>query len=379
MIDELAEALTAARRLELDRITAGMLEEGFLGVTGEALVGKTLLTGKAAAGLAHREAAWVVQVELAGAYSVAKLVARWRHALLGAVAGPVAASHAALPRDFWPASTERAILAARELLGDQFDAAVSEQPAKGERPRDFAKPIDTTVELARVGDRPCVLVLDHLHAPLLTNRHPIDPRDLLWQIRSAAQHVANLHVVAVCAMGSESLAAGPKAAFYGDGLWLTIAAPTPEHWRLAATTVGTSIDPEWVRLARGHVPTLLAMLRAREEGQSDAREAFRTVADTQHEHATRCLLHASSLHRLGAHVLVSIANGDGPYAGTPEARSDDVAAAVGQLRLAGLIRRDPEDDRGWLVVDPTIRWLLAQPMSVLPDDPAPDVIRSAVA
>jgi hypothetical protein len=58
---------------------------------------------------------------------------------------------------------------------DGRDAAISEQPAKGERPRDFATPINTTVKLARVSDRQCVLMLDHLQAPLLTNRHPIDP------------------------------------------------------------------------------------------------------------------------------------------------------------------------------------------------------------
>ena len=69
------------------------------------------------------------------------------------------------------------------------------------------------------------------------------------------------------------------------------------HTGRAARPVGRLL--KWVRLGRGHVLTLLAMLHARQQGQSDAREAFRAVAETQHEHAARCLLHAFSLHRLG--------------------------------------------------------------------------------
>jgi hypothetical protein len=370
--DRLAEALTAVRRTEAERITAGMLEEGFVGITGEALVGKTLLTRRVAAWLTHQQMARVVEVDLVGVYSLPKLVARWRHAVFRAAVGHVAASQvAALDREFWSSTTERAMLTAREMFGDELEPALTEQPRKGERPRDLAGAIELITRLARNQGNPCVLVLDHLQAPLLTYRHPINPRDVLWQIRAAAQHIPNLHVAVVCQLGTEGLAADSKAAFYGDGTWLKIAAPTPSHWSQAALDVGTVIDPAWVTLARQHVPTVLAMLHAREAGIQDLREAFRTVADSQHEHAARCLLHASSLHRLGAHVLASIANGDGPYAGAPEARSDDIAAAVGQLRLAGMIRRAPDDDRGWILVDPTIQWLLADAMNVRPEEPLP--------
>jgi hypothetical protein len=176
----------------------------------------------------------------------------------------------------------------------------------------------------------------------------------------------------VCAPGSEELASDAQAAFYGDGTWLTLTAPTAAQWTEAAASARTVVDPAWVELGHRHVPTILGMLRAREGGETDRREAFRAVAESQHEHANRCLSHAASLHRLGAHVLISIATRAGASAGTPEARSDDVAAAVRQLLLAGLIRRDPDDARGWLLIDPAIQWLVADVPKVRESEPIPD-------
>ncbi len=372
MIGELGEALTAARSAEQETIATAMVEDGFLGITGDGGVGKTVLTGRVAALLNAAGTARVVSVDLLGAYSMAKLIARWRHALFQTVVGhPAASQVAALDRSFWSAATQHAVLAARELFGDQFDAALTEQPPRSAAPADLSEPLEITARFAERSPAPCVLLIDHLQAPLLTSRHPVHPRDMLWQIRSAAQAEPKLHVVVVCAPGSEELASDAQAAFYGDGTWLTVTAPSPARWTEAAVNARTAVDPAWVELGRRHVPTILGMLRARESGVRDSREAFRAVAESQHEHASRCVLHAASLHRLGAHVLVSIANGGGAYAGTPEARSDDVAAAVKQLLQAGLIRRDPDDARGWLLVDPTVQWLLADVPNVRDSEPIP--------
>ena len=286
----------------------------------------------------------------------------------------MAASHVtALEREFWPATTERAMLDAREIFGESLSAALTDQPTKSDRQRDFAEPIELTACLAQRSSVPWILLFDHLHAPLLTSRHPIDPAALLWQVRAAAQHLPKLHVTVTCAPGAEHLASSPEAAFYGDGTWLQIDPPTVDEWDRASIHAGTVLDPQWLRISQRHVPTTLAMLRVRDREElgreQDGREVFREVAEHQHEHANRCLLHASSLHRLGAHVLTSIASGDGPYAGTPEARSDDVAAAAKALRLAGLICRDPDDDRGWLLTDPMIGSLLADPSRIRPEHP----------
>ncbi len=373
MIGRLQEALTAARQDVVGGLASGMLEEGFLGVTGEPLAGKSTLVRTAAAQLTHQQAARVVQVEVQGAYSVPKLAARWRHALLRAVVGGVAASHAAgLPREMWPASTVSAMLHAREALGDAYDSALSDQPAKGDRTSSFEQVIELTVRVARSGR--CVLVLDHVDAPLLTYKHPIDPADLLWQVRAEAQHTSNLNVTVVCGRdAAESQVAGPEGAFYGDGRWTTISRPSLSQWLVAARAADVTLDEEAIDLAAGHVPTAFQLLRLMSERDCDAREAFRLAARTQHEHAARSLQHATSLHRLGAHVLVSIANGYGPYAATPDAKSGDVARAVRQLVLAGLVRRDPNDARGWLLVDPLVQWLLAEAMNVRPEEPLPEM------
>lgn len=366
-LGRLREALTRARSAE--QLQGAMLEEGFLGISGDAGVGKSTLITWSEVMLTVRERATIVHVDLNGAYSLAKLVARWRHAVLRAIVGPIAASHAAgLPREYWPASTEGAMLRARSLLADQYEAALRSEPKKGERPESIEEPLDMTVELAR-GGRTCVLVIDHLEAPMLTSRHPLVPQDLLWQIRAAAQRVSDLHVTVVCAAGAESVAAGEDSAFYGDGRWLTIHRPAERQWEVAGAAAAVPIDPDLLRLGRGHVETTLQLIRASLERGLNAQDTFASVANSQREHAARCLAHANSLHRLGAQVLMSIANGDGPYAGTPDARSDDVATAVGQLRLAGLIRRDPRDSRGWLLVDPLVRWLLADAMNLHEDDP----------
>lgn len=370
-------ALTAARGSS--QVRDAMLEEGFLGISGEGGVGKSTLVRRAEAMLTLEGRASVVHLNLGGAYSLAKLVARWRHALLRAVAGPIAVSHAsALPRESWPASTEGAMLSARSHLGRDFEAALRASPRKGERPESIRAPLDMTVALAE-GGRPCVLVIDHLDAPLLSSRHPIVPRDLLWQVREAAQRTRSLRVVVVCAAGSELIAARDDAAFYGDGRWMTIRAPEPDHWASAGAAAGVPVSRDLLRLGRDHVEATLQLLRASLEHGLGARETFASLAGTQGEHASRCLAHANSLHRLGAHVLRSIANGEGPYEGTPDARSDDVASAVGQLRIAGLIRRDRRDSRSWEVADPLVRWRLADPMNLHDDDPWPGLKNVSVA
>ena len=263
------------------------------------------------------------------------------------------------------------MLDARRVLGESFESALQPVPLKGERIQSIRDPLEMTVSIAR--ERPCVLVLDHIEAPLLTSRHQLSPRDLLWQVRAAAQGVEGLRVTAVCTAGAEYLAAAEDAAFYGDGRWITIGEPSQRDWELAAARAGVELPEEAVRLGRGHVEATLQIFRLMAEQGLSARDAFLSLVAAQGQHADRCLAHANSLHRLGAQVLVSIANNDGPYAGTPDARSDDVASAVAQLRLAGLIKRDPREERAWVLVDPFVRWRLAEAPELYEDDPMPDL------
>lgn len=361
----LRDALTQARQSTVAALVSAVEEEGFIGITGAPQVGKTTLMETALAQLEHAGTT-VVRVDVTGAYSAAKLRARWLHAILRALTGPVAASHAAgLPQHMWPGTTRTALLQAREFLGDDYHAALHGQPRERGRIKDFSDVIDLTSRLARDGR--CVLVLDHVDAPLLTAKHPVDPRDLLWQIRACAQHLSHLAVVALCAPVSvDDVVAGLENAYYGDGRWLTLSPPSADEWGSAARRAQSRVDEPLLALAEGHVPTALLMARLVAVHGLESRQAFTVAATAQYEHAARAIMHATSLHPMGGHVLIAIANGDGPYSSTPEARSDQVARVVQQLARAGLIRR-PFGDNGsagrWQVADPLIRWTLAEPMN----------------
>ena len=62
-VDAVAEALTVFRETEQERLAESMLGEGFVGVVGEAQVGKTTLCRRVAASLNYRKLARVVYVD----------------------------------------------------------------------------------------------------------------------------------------------------------------------------------------------------------------------------------------------------------------------------------------------------------------------------
>ena len=273
--------------------------------------------------------------------------------------GPVNASLAAgLPESDWPASTVQRVVRAREILGEDYEDARSETITETDRrAHDLRRVIELTLELAR--RQRCVLVLDHLDAPRHTQRHPIDPSEVVWQIRSLAQHEPNLGVVIVVAEDQVDVFAGPDAAFYDDGRWLTVAPPTASEW---STVFEGRTPPDFVQLrslSTGHVPSELAL--AAEVWQHPERtlpDAFERLAATQHQHAGRCQDHAASLHRLGVHTLTAIARQDRRYAIND--RSDRIAEANRRLYAAGLIRPAVDTNRvlGWQLVDPFVARLL---------------------
>ena len=307
----------------------------------------------------HADTAAVVSVEVMGAYSLGHLIARWRHAVWQAVLGPVNASLATrLPQSDWPASTVQRVVRAREILGDDYEDARSEAITQADRRADsLRRVIELTVNLAR--RQRCVLVLDHLDAPRHTQRHPIDPSEVVWQIRSLAQHEPHLGVIIVVAEDQVDVFAGPDAAFYEDGRWLTVASPTPSEW---GTVFEGRMSPDFAELrslSTGHVPSELALTaevwRHPDRTLSDV---FERLAATQHQHARRCRDHAASLHRLGVHTLTAIARQDRRYAIND--RSDRIAEANRRLYAAGLIRPAVDANRvlGWQLVDPFVARLL---------------------
>jgi hypothetical protein len=218
--------------------------------------------------------------------------------------------------------------------------------------------------------RDTLLVIDHLEAPSLTPRHPLNVAQLLWRVRSVTQLQPRLRTLLVSRTPVVKLATAPTAAFYGDGQWLAVTSPSSEAF---ATATGRSQDLVKLVLSRtgGHVNSTLELLRALPAAATDVEEAIRRLATLHTDLSRRTVQHARTLHRLGGHILQVIAEGKRPYQETPDARSKEIGAAVSALHLAGIIRRqDALRQKNWAITDPRVAWGLALLTGGLAEQPA---------
>jgi hypothetical protein len=328
---------------------------------GEADCGKTLLCSIVLANIRQR-GTLAISLDLDGAYSLNQLAWQWAKELARATIDPVALSHmSALPQDMWPGSTRNQVLALGEHLGEEV-AALAElsSPHHGVGNLDaITSTLSATERLAQARDT--LLVIDHLEAPSLTPRHPLHVAQLLWRVRAVTQLQPRLRVLLVSRTATVGLATAPTAAFYGDGQWLTVTSPSPEVF-----AIGTRRSQDLVKLVlsrtSGHVNSTLELLDAlpSHATDADAQEAVRLLAAQHIDLTRRTVQHARTLHRLGSHILMVIAEGKRPYQETPDARSKEIGAAVSALHTAGIIRRkDPLRQQNWAVTDPRVAWGLA--------------------
>jgi hypothetical protein len=100
--------------------------------------------------------------------------------------------------------------------------------------------------------------------------------------------------------------------------------------------------------------------------QAAARE-FERAADI-------ALEQARSVHRLGAHLLLELAQRQGPYAAVPGGRTE-VTRALRALRIAGLVTRHGRGD--WRLTEPLLGAALVSPLyreldALTEDDELPD-------
>ena len=355
------EQLTAARSDIVARIEESVLASPLTGVMGEADCGKTLLCSIVCTNARKRDTV-VISLDLDGAYSPNQLAWSWAKELARAVVDPVALSHlAALPQDMWPTHTRNQILGLGEHLGEEV-AALAELPS----PRHGVGKLDAvastlaaTERLARRRDT--LIAIDHLEAPSLTPRHPLNVAQLLWRVRAVTQLQSRLRVLLVSRSPAVKLAAAPTAAFYGDGQWLTVTPPLTDAF---ATATGHPQDLVKLVLNRtgGHVNSTLELLEAllATATTAEVEHAIRHLAALHTDLTRRTVQHARTLHRLGGHILHAIAEGKRPYQATPDARSKEIGAAVGALHLAGVIRRqDALRQKNWDITDPRVAWGLA--------------------
>jgi hypothetical protein len=360
-LSDIESALTNAREQERLRLQYATEQSGFVAVIGEADVGKTVLLRRLGMHL-ESQGMWVVYVDVDGAYAVTELAWLWLRSLARAIVGGIAFSHlTALDHTMWPTRTRSGALTIDEMLGSRLSAIALSNIAptphgKDEDREALGEAIEAMGRAASRG-QPVLLILDHLEAPMLTPRHPVDVRDLLWMIRAEAQRNSQLRVLVCGRPGVQDDFAGEEAAFFQDGRVVTIERPDAAVWNEVAVAIGhpTGGLARALALTQRHVPTTLQMLRAMWQapvGTPQADATFAHLAEQQHAHTRRCVQHARTLDRLGGRVLEAVARGQAPYGATAHSHPKQVQRALARLRLAGLI--DQDAPRKWRLVDPLV-------------------------
>jgi len=350
------ERMTKAREPAVERIVETATEQSFTGLVGEADVGKTALLHAA---LPRLEQDWtIVTLDLDCAWSPNRLAWRWARELARAVIGDVALSHlTALSPEMWPANTRSALLELPTRLGREVATLVEAQtPPRGVgKPDVLSAPIQATHQLAR--QQPLLLAIDHLEAPRAAGLNSPDIGEILWRLRSRGQYARNLHVLVCARPPAQSIAAGPDAAYRLDGRWLTLDPPSPQTF---GDATGDDITLCQLAHARtgGHPRATIELLQEipADSATRDPDSLMGRLAERHSDLARRYVQHARSVHRLGAHLLLAIAQGLGPYGATPEIAASEIAPAMTRLHLNGLIRRT--GPREWAIADPRVAWML---------------------
>jgi DNA-binding CsgD family transcriptional regulator len=349
--------LTEARDPAVERIVQTVREQSFAGLVGEADVGKSALLDAAVARLSDEFT--IVMLDLDGAWSPNRLAWRWARELTRAVIGTVALSHLdALSPEMWPASTRSALLGLPGQLGREV-AALAQAPVP---PRGVGKPdvLDGPVQATRrlAEEKPLLLVLDHLEAPRAAGLGSPDVAELLWRVRSGGQYTPSLHVLVGTRHPAQDLAAGPDGAYHLQGRWLTLDPPSPEAFS-DATLAKIALCRLVHARTGGHPRATIELLEElQREGQHerDIDSLIGAMAERHSDLARRSMQHARSVHRLGAHLLLAITQGLGPYEATPEIAASEIAPAMRSLHLNGLVRRT--GPREWASADPRVAWAL---------------------
>ena len=347
-IPRLQRELEIARLGESARIAEAIQVNRVVGVLGEGEVGKTETVGQAI-GPSTPELA-VIRLDLDGAAGNEHLAFRLAKQIAAAYLGASQFSTLKVGA-LVPASIEAGRLELAELIGlDGVDEALRDWPS-GTYP--LERSLAGLEGLAR--RREVILWIDHLEAPALTPRHPLDLDRFLWAIRELAQRVPSLKVVLSGRGAAEGRVLGPEAAFHQQGRWLTLDNPPPDTWQKMAGDLRLPgpAATELARLTGGHPATmLLALLRLAEGREEGPHEVLRDLAGRHAGLTARAIQHAHSLHRLGGQAMVQVANGLGPYAMTQRGASpaQEIRKVLGRLQLAGLLRRDER----WSVVNPLV-------------------------
>jgi hypothetical protein len=345
-------ALATSRSGEAQRIGETVAKNGIVGVVGEAEVGKTLTIRQSLSALDSRTAVVYVDFDAAASdghvgWQIAKQIAR--QSTIGVDLSILSAGALVPPR------LERTRVQLAEILGvDGVEEALREWPSGSYGALAGFQGLERLAATRKV-----LVWADHIEAPRLTARHPVDVGRLLWGMRELHQRERNIQVLLSGREGIGDVVTGPNAAFHQQGEWLTLGNPPASMWRdvAARLNVPSRITQELAFLTGGHSQTMLVALTTLATRPGDFSEnggelVLAELVAQDDGAAARAIQHARSLHRLGGQVLMQVARGQRPYGITQRgaASTQEISKILARLRLAGLLR----NDGGWEVVNPVV-------------------------
>ncbi|MGH2878630.1 MAG: hypothetical protein ACRDK4_03350 [Solirubrobacteraceae bacterium] len=345
-------ALATCRRGEAQRISDTIAKNGIVGLLGEAEVGKSQTMRQALGVLNIRAATVYLDFEAVASdghigWQIARQIAR---ASTSGIDLSILSAGALVP-----ARLERTRIVLTEFLGvDGVEESLREWPSG-----DYS--LLTAFEaLERFAMTRDVLIwADHIEAPRVTPRHPVDVGRFLWGLRELHQRQRNVRIVVSGREGIRDIVTGSKAAFHQQGQWLTLDAPPASMWRDIAQRlkVVVRIVQELAVLTGGHPQTMLvalttAAMRGDDLPRYGAEQLLAEVVAHDDGVAARAMQHARSLHRLGGQVLAQVARGQKPYglAQRGATSTQEISKVLARLRLAGLLRHTDK----WEVVNPVV-------------------------
>lgn len=352
VMEQAHEALAASRSGEAQRISETLAKHGTVGVVGEAEVGKTQTIRQALSSLDSSPA--VVYLDFDGVASEAHL--GWQIAKQIARASTTGVDLSILSAGaIVPARLERTRVELAETLGmEGVEESLREWPSGA---YGSLAAFEALERLARTRD--VLIWADHIEAPRLTPRHPVNVGRFLWGVRELHQRQPSVAVLVSGREGLTDILTGPKAAFHQQGQWLTLETPSTGMWRDVAerVKVAARIAQELAVLTRGHPQTMLVALttlalRGKDPPRYGGEQILAELVAQDDGAAARAMQHARSLHRLGGQVLVQVARGQRPYGATERgaASTQEISKVLARLRLAGLLRHTGR----WEVVNPVV-------------------------
>jgi hypothetical protein len=345
-------ALATSRSGEAQRISETVAKHGIMGLLGEAEVGKTQTIRQALSTLNSRSAIIYLDFDAVASeghvgWRIAKQIAR---ASTSGFDLSILSAGALVP-----ARLERKRIELAEILGmDGVEESLREWPSGAYGPL----PAFEALERFAI-TREVLIWVDHIEAPSVTARHPVDVARLLWGVRELHQRQRDIRILVSGREGIRDIVTGPKAAFHQQGQWLTLDTPQASMWRDVAERlkVAVRIAKDLAVLTGGHPQTMLVALttlamRGDDLPRYGGEQLLAELVAHDDGVAARAVQHARSLHRLGGQVLVQVARGQKPYGSAQRgaASTQEISKVLARLRLAGLLRHA---DR-WEVVNPVV-------------------------